>query len=77
MQTEHLKDKLSQIHDEIDNLVESAFTDLILEQQTYSHSKNFTEDIKISKFELYKYCLPRFFELLNLYQIDRSMIKIA
>ena len=77
MQTQHLRDKMNQIHDEIDNLVESAFVDLILEQQSYSHNNSFTEDIKISKFELYKYCLPRFFDLLNFYQIDRSMIKIA
>jgi hypothetical protein len=69
-QYEQLKQHKSKIYDELEDIINEAIENLILDRQELLDNKSMDTEIDLDKYEMFQYCLPLYEDLLKKYRLN-------
>ena len=69
-QYQQLQENKAKIYDELEDIVNIAIANLILDRQELLDNKNLDTKIDLDKYEIFQYCLPLYTQLLKKYSLN-------
>lgn len=69
-QYKQLKQYKSKIYDELEDIINEAIENLILDRQELLDNKDMDTEIDLDKYEMFQYCLPLYENLLKKYRLN-------